>query len=131
MRKQSMILNRHPDVSNSDLKAIGYWKSNSQPDLPDPRDFVGEWDSALERLIVIDYVKNASPIHYWKGWSECRFKCRSTGKGLWDKKACLDLGSRCLSDGTYVWPEGFHHYLDAHNVIPPREFIDHVLSKSK
>ena len=36
-------------------------------------------------------------------------------------------GSLELSDGTYSWPEGFAHYVSAHNVRPPIEFERHVL----
>ncbi|KKN60310.1 hypothetical protein LCGC14_0533600 [marine sediment metagenome] len=116
MMKIGMILDQHPDARNLGLKALGYWKSGSEPNLPDPKDFIGTWDNEKIKRLVINYVKNAQATLHWKGWSECRFKCSSS-----------DIGSSCLSDGTYVWPEGFYHYLEAHNVIPPIEFIMHAL----
>ena len=36
------------------------------------------------------------------------------------------MGGTDLSDGHYVWPFGFAHYVEAHGVKPPQEFIDHV-----
>ena len=39
------------------------------------------------------------------------------------------MGTKCLTlDGTWVWPEGFAHSIEAHSVRPPQEFIDHLLS---
>jgi len=136
-----MILDQHPDSPRLGMKAIGYWKIEVDPKissllgrdtakeepLPDPRDFVGEWEDDYVKQRVVSYIKNAPAIIHWKGWSECRFGCPATSGGIYARG--LDLGSACLSDGTYVWPEGFHHYLDVHNVIPPRVFLMHVLSK--
>ena len=34
-----------------------------------------------------------------------------------------------LVDGEYIWPEGFSHYVSAHNVKPDDEFIEHVFKK--
>lgn len=138
-----MILDKHPDQKNLTLKALGYWKPNSDPNknlpwpfdqdvsesmsLPDPRDHVGTWEDDYVKQRIVAYVKNAPAIIHWKGWSECRFGCPAIRGGIY--ASALDLGSACLSDGTYVWPEGFYHYLDVHNVIPPRAFLMHVLSK--
>ncbi len=36
------------------------------------------------------------------------------------------MGSMCLTDGTYGWPQGFAHYVEAHGVRPPEEFVRHV-----
>jgi hypothetical protein len=38
------------------------------------------------------------------------------------------MGSRDLTDGTWVWPQGLAHYVEVHNVMLPQEFIDHVLA---
>ncbi|WP_437782765.1 hypothetical protein [Sorangium sp. So ce1097] len=40
---------------------------------------------------------------------------------------CYDMGTICLSDGTFVWPEGFAHYVKVHAVRPPKDFVRHVL----
>lgn len=141
-----MILNKHPDNQTSPLKALGYWKPNSDPNLsmpamfrkddtskvmslPDPREYIGVWEDDNIKQRVVSYVKSAPSILHWMGWSECRFGCEATASGGIYATG-LDLGSTCLSDGVYVWPEGFYHYLDVHNVIPPRVFLMHVLSKS-
>ncbi|MFT5048691.1 MAG: hypothetical protein ACI8QZ_000078 [Chlamydiales bacterium] len=33
------------------------------------------------------------------------------------------MGSRCLTDGEWVWPEGLAHYVEAHHVRLPDEFL--------
>lgn len=40
------------------------------------------------------------------------------------------MGSRELTDGVYVWPEGLVHYIEKHNVRLPRQFVEHVLRGS-
>ena len=38
------------------------------------------------------------------------------------------MGSRDLTDGIWVWPEGLAHYVDIHSVGLPEEFTKHALS---
>jgi hypothetical protein len=33
------------------------------------------------------------------------------------------MGSRCLTDGLWVWPEGLAHYVEHHDVYLPAEFL--------
>ena len=40
------------------------------------------------------------------------------------------MGSWDLTDGTWVWPEGLAHYIEAHGVILPEEFVDRALSRA-
>lgn len=88
--------------------------------LPDPRDFVDEsWDPA-ERDLVVDYLKTAKTDTRWMGVSFCRFNC-----GIDE----FEMGSRCYTDGTYVWPQGFAHYLEHHAVKPDQSFIDHIRAR--
>jgi hypothetical protein len=122
-----MILNHHPDFNPENTrwknlvsrKALGYWCSKYEPNLPNPKDYVDvNWD-VNERSKVIAYLKNGKRFMSWRGFSSCRM-CK-----LWRN------GADCLTDGTYIWPEGFAHYLEEHNVKPPDEFIKYVLSMSK
>jgi len=39
--------------------------------------------------------------------------------------ACVN-GSRDLTDGDYLWPEGLSHYVLAHGVRLPTEFAAHI-----
>lgn len=123
--RQAMILDHHPDFGAKVVekmknagqyvqKAIGYWYSEREPDLPKPQDYVDvTWDKD-ECEKVANYLDAGERVISWMGYSDCRF----CGK---------DNGVSCLSDGIYIWPEGFGHYLRAHHVKPPKEFIEHVL----
>jgi hypothetical protein len=143
-----MILAFHPDIPGKQYdrpyKFLGYWHSVKVMGdkfgmvvstchgfdryeekfgpgaLPLPNEWVDtSWDAA-ERERVVVYLKNAQTHESWRGNSFCRFEgCETT----------YLAGHRDLTDGTYVWPEAFHHYVDVHGVKPPQEFVDHVMRR--
>lgn len=128
-----MILNRHPDSPGkaTQLKYIGYWGTNEDPQLcsyaqsgnqlPWPGNFIDpRWDPR-ERELIVDYLKNAPNVEHWFGFSYCRLGCSGE----------LDMGVTDKGDGVFVWPEGFHHYVEFHKVRPPEEFVKHVLAQLK
>jgi len=105
-----MIRSRHPDLgTEGNLKTLGYWASRydiGPASLPDPQNYVDEsWDPD-ERDLIVRYLEAGKKHAQWRGMSSCRFcDCRN--------------GSACLTDGTYVWPQGLSHYLREHAVRPP------------
>lgn len=137
MRKtKRMILDKHPDVpgaSYGNVKFIGYWlpskkvlqmmyddgRSEDTIDrfmsLPHPANFVDDNWNDIEKEKVIQYLKSGKEVEWWRGCSYCRFGCGSL-EGSTDK-----------SDGKWVWPEAFFHYIEKHNVKPPVEFLKDVL----
>jgi hypothetical protein len=131
-----MILTRHPHLQGvpdnklgenikkkyDGLKFIGYWAwpkteyQEASVGLPDPHDFVDEtWDK-IQRAACVRYLQAGKTFESWRGWSWCRFACG-------ERK----MGSQCLTDGTYVWPQGLSHYVERHGVRLPQEFVNHVL----
>jgi len=34
------------------------------------------------------------------------------------------MGTRCLTDGRWVWPEGLAHYIEVHHVRLPEEYVE-------
>lgn len=95
-------------------KAIGYWHSEQELGLPDPGEFIDEnWDKT-ERQTVIDYLKKGETIAEYRGFSWCRFGC-------WG-----GFGTSDRTDGTYIYPEGLVHYVEAHHVRLPDDFIKHI-----
>jgi hypothetical protein len=110
----------HFDVRHK-MKLVGYWASEENPDLPDPHDLVcQEWLGAdLERLIR--YLTIASIARGSWGHSSCRFRC-----GIDD----TEMGSRELTDGEWIWPEGLAHYVGHHDVVLPEAFVDHCRSRA-
>lgn len=84
-----------------------------EPELLDPRTLVDEaWDPR-EKKLVVDHLRRGRKHMGYMGCSQCRF-C-GVQNGSWD-----------FTDGVYVWPEGFAHYLTDHAVRPPDDFIAHV-----
>jgi hypothetical protein len=104
-----------------ELMRVGYWQepgfvSALLSGLPRVEDCVDtNWDPA-ERARVIGYLKRGKVKDQWMGYSDCRL-CGALN------------GSACLTDGVYVWPEGFAHYLEAHGVKPPQHFVAHALRR--
>jgi hypothetical protein len=76
---------------------------------------------AEDRARLAGYL--ADGMHYmaYLGQSWCRFDC-----GI-DR---AHMGSKDLSDGTWVWPEGLSHYVREHNILLPEEFVQEALSKT-
>jgi hypothetical protein len=101
------------------LPRVGFWWSPDEPDLPHPRDFVDEsWDES-ERRRVIEYLETSYLVPYVAcGLSWCRMGCPGVP---------ADIGSQDLTDGTWLYPEGFVHYLRHHRVKPPANFLEHLL----
>jgi hypothetical protein len=127
-----VILDRHPSMPGrwTGKKFVGYWhrcrpewaQPFSDPEierfiasLPDPHDHVDEsWDPA-ERAMVVERLRLGTEFVAWKGVSWCRFGCKAS------------CGSRCLTfDGTFVWPEGLAHYVEAHDLRVPQALVDHL-----
>lgn len=125
-----MILTRHPDIGDPswvDKHFIGYWRPSQssrayypedrekQNALPDPRDFIDPtWDLA-ERTAVLERLRLATIFVQWRGYAGCRI-CDGS------------YGTSCQTfDGSWVFPAGLGHYVEAHDLRPPQAFVDHVL----
>ena len=95
-------------------KAVGFWRSEMEPDLPDPHKLVDHsWDRK-ERAAVIAHLKCGTVKAQYKGLSPCRF-CGQPN------------GSAELTDGSYHWPSGLPHYLQAHGVRLPARVVKGLL----
>lgn len=98
------------------MKRIGFWHGSSSPSLPHPIEFVDATWSEVEREAIASYLKSRDGrlVTTYRGFSHCRI-CNCSN------------GSQDISDGVYLWPSGYAHYIEAHHVKPPQAFIDHVL----
>ncbi|GAA1216661.1 hypothetical protein GCM10009665_03160 [Kitasatospora nipponensis] len=95
------------------VRMLGFWGTSADRTLPDPADLVDAgWDES-EREWVAGYLNDGQVARSWMGASRCRL-C-----------ACLN-GTRDLTDGYYVWPEGLGHYVLDHGVRLPAEFLVHI-----
>lgn len=109
-----------PYADDQGRRVVGFWRDPWHPTTsawPDPTDAVDPSWAPPERDAVIAYLNDGEHDTPWQGYSWCRFKC-----GVPDS----EMGAWDLTDGTYVWPEGYAHYLEKHDVKPPEEFLEHV-----
>ncbi|GAA3030189.1 hypothetical protein GCM10020229_47000 [Kitasatospora albolonga] len=95
------------------VRLIGFWGTAESDHLPHPAALVDPgWDEA-ERHQVAGYLEDGQIAAEWMGVSRCRLCDRPNG-------------SRDLTDGVYLWPEGLAHYVVEHAVRLPAEFVEHV-----
>ena len=97
---------------------IGYWAPPTEQ-FPNPHEFVDSAWNEEEQRMVATYLRGVPRDRNWRfvGYSFCRFRC-----GISE----VDLGTGDQSDGMYIWPLGFAHYVEAHWVRPPVRFVQHV-----
>lgn len=96
------------------LQRLGYW-GDGNGGLPQPSTLVDEsWDE-VERDLVAEHLVRGFVARAYMGQATCGI-CRE------------QVGALELTDGIYVWPEGFAHYLIVHHVRPPDLFVNHVRS---
>lgn len=97
------------------LRGIGYWRSDRQPDLPDPSAFIDPtWDEDT-REEICDYLRRGLLGRACMGYSPRRV--------CWKK----DNGNLEFTDLTYVWPSGLVHYVQEYFLRLPDEFVLHAL----
>jgi hypothetical protein len=102
------------------LRAVGYWMeratvpTTSTGCLPDPRNLVSPQWCLEAREKVLAYLRAGETYNRWRGFSHCRFACGTPD---------VEMGTRCLTDGEWVWPEGLPHYVESHAVRLPDEFV--------
>jgi hypothetical protein len=109
------------------LKAIGFWIRDLRDEsYPAPQELVG----ALRRErrgSLVHYLESGAIFEQYFGYAWCRFVCgASTESGA--ARTDSRLGTRDLTDGTWVWPEGLGHYVSEHGVVLPEEFMEHAAS---
>jgi hypothetical protein len=102
------------------LKAVGYWITGlGDEKLPAPQELVGVMP-ADQGARLADYLAAGMTQASYLGNSWCRFGC-GIDSG--------PMGSRDLTDGKWVWPEGLAHYVREHQVVLPDEFVAQALSR--
>src|SRR5262245_37575696 len=100
----------HAMVAKAKLRAVGYWHADDGDFLPDPRLLVEARWRLVEKPLILTYLRAGATYAKWRGFSYCRFGCRERG---------LSMGSLCLTDGLWVWPEGLAHYVAHHEICLP------------
>jgi hypothetical protein len=106
------------NATDRPVRILGFWGSPENQALPNPADLVDTAWGEPERQWVADYLEHGLVAAGWMGASRCRLCSRSNG-------------SRDLTDGYYLWPEGLAHYVLDHSVRLPAEFIDHIEQRAE
>jgi hypothetical protein len=100
------------------LRLIGYWASvDGSVDVlgyPHPASLVEPHWQHERRQRIAQYLKDGHELVSYMGVAPCRFADCSQRNGL---------GSRDLTDGQWLWPEGLAHYVLTHDVRLPDEFV--------
>ena len=104
----------------SNLIPVGFWalrKEEAHEGLPWPGNLIDpSWRDA-ERAHAIAYLKGGKSIAQYRGMSGCRLCGKRNG-------------SQDFGDTSYVWPQGYAHYVEAHFVKPPQHFLDWIKGRS-
>jgi hypothetical protein len=129
------------DTARTDLRGVGYWRDpHAQPPgpelsrslapeelatlqeaydyacrLPMPQDVVDPGWEAGRRSEIVAYLKAGHGVASYLGYSFCRLDCGTPEE---------EMGTKDLSDGTWVWPEGLSHYVEVHAIRLPDEFVE-------
>ncbi|MES2641304.1 MAG: hypothetical protein V4850_17570 [Myxococcota bacterium] len=104
------------DTPAQSLLLIGLRKERLADQFPFPMEIEGPLDADV-RAAVANHLASGAVAERYRGHSHCRYGCAG------------DLGHDDLSDGTWVWPEGFAHYVQHHGVLVPPAFLAHVLGR--
>lgn len=94
-------------------KTVGFWENGAGTLAGQQEVWAARGDiSVAERRALYAYMKASTEAANYKGFATCR--------------ACTDrLGSRDMltPDGQFIFPSGYWHYIDVHEVRPPSPFI--------
>ena len=102
------------------LRAIGYWRID-QPGVAnegpgsDPYTILAIRGAQPLDSVLVSYLRRGHRVLTYKGYSQCRFNCGVPNP---------DMGKSDLTDGVWIWPEGLVHYVEAHGLALPEEFVD-------
>lgn len=94
------------------LATIGFWFEPMAPSaLPRADALVGRW-TPRDRAAVLAHLRRGVVVARYNHFSSCRFVCGAHHNGRLER-----------SDGTWVWPSGLAHYVEAHHVRLPPAFV--------
>lgn len=86
----------------------GFWSDVHAPNASDT-----PWCGRDAFLRILRDVEDAAAVRTYRGASTCRV-CHKVN------------GSREFETSGAIWPSGLRHYIEVHNVMPSREFQQHI-----
>ena len=97
-----------------ELIGIGFWPRECDNESPF---YLLNEQKDYNQFQLASYLQSGFKLRGWLGHSFCRFSCGIPRS---------QMGSSDVTDGVWVWPEGFLHYVEFHNIDLPQEFVFHV-----
>jgi hypothetical protein len=109
------------------LKGIGFWIRDLRDEsYPAPQELVGALPEEQRRSLT-HYLESGATFEEYLGYAWCRFVCGASTQSALERMDTR-LGTRDLTDGIWVWPEGLAHYVREHGIVLPEEFMEHAVS---
>lgn len=92
---------------------IGYWEEQGKNNYINPNLLMFNHWMPEERHRMVKYLKGGKFLEGYMGHSTCRICGQHNG-------------STELHDGAFYWPQGLAHYVEAHGVVLPERFVNHM-----
>lgn len=94
----------------------GFWSQYNQVNdiLPPAIENEKPWEGKQDFLDALEVIEQQARHKHYKGMSECRICEQRNGSGEFEL------------DG-WLWPDGYRHYIEEHNVRPSLAFHEWVL----
>ncbi len=99
----------------------GFFHSKDEPELPKACGSTSTWKGRKAFLTALGRVEASSMVHekHYKGDSKCR--CCGTKNGSAEN-------SLRYFGMMWIWPGGFRHYVELHNLRPSLAFQEFILA---
>ena len=100
---------------------LGYWiTSFDDRDFIAPQELHGGYPAHM-RARIVEYLKGGRLLESYLGLAACRYpSCKHA-------EFKHGIGSGEFTDGVWAWPEGLFHYVEAHGVVLPADFVMHAM----
>jgi hypothetical protein len=124
MQKTNVVPPDYNDSKYDNVTFVGFWaktQDHNVTGLPFPKsDAKGEIDKQF--LENLKYTEKFSLVADYMGMSQCRVCGCMNG--------CSEYKSEHVNNSnntiTYLWPEGYKHYITEHNVAPDPQFVKFI-----
>lgn len=100
------------------IKKEGFWKSIYDEELPAPVSRVRPMEDKAAFLTALDAVQDKATRTSYRGLSYCRICEMQNGNGTYEYEG-------------WMWPTGYRHYIEVHNVKPSSAFKEFIMSQVK
>lgn len=99
----------------------GFWSDHEDGNKNLPKAIAKEkaWKGKRKFLAALSKVEHRAQCTHFKGWSNCRCCEKKNGSNEFKLRR---LG--CI----WIWPSGFSHYVEEHNIRPSLAFQDFILA---